>query len=134
MNYELSYHLTSAILGLMIAGTILYLIRLDHLHSRHALWWLGVALGIMILGIFPKIIDKVAFFLGVHYPPTLLFTLGLGMILIKVLGIDLHQSDLERKVRRLTQRLAILEGEREQNSQQIAKLNQQLQQIIERDK
>jgi hypothetical protein len=34
------------------------------------------------------------------------------MILVKVLAIDIHQSQLERKIRRLTQRLAILEDER----------------------
>ena len=34
------------------------------------------------------------------------------MILIKVISIDLHQSSLEKKVRRLAQRLAMLEGEK----------------------
>jgi hypothetical protein len=108
----MSYQLTSAILGLSIAGTILWLIRRDHLHSRHALWWLLVALMVMLLGIFPTIIDWLAIRLGVNYPPTLLFILGMGMILLKVISIDLHQSDLERKMRRLAQRLAILEGEK----------------------
>jgi hypothetical protein len=35
------------------------------------------------------------------------------MILVKVLAIDIHQSQLERKIRRLTQRLAILEDEQQ---------------------
>lgn len=105
------YQLTSAILGLLLAGTILWLIRRDHLHSRHALWWLLVAFLVMLLGIFPTVIDWLAIRLGVNYPPTLLFILGLGMILIKVISIDIHQSDLERKMRRIAQRLAILEGE-----------------------
>jgi hypothetical protein len=106
------YQLTSTILGLLIAGTILWLIRRDHLHSRHGLWWLLVALSIMIIGIFPTIIDWLAIRLGVNYPPTLLFVLGLAMILIKVINIDIHQSQLERNMRRLAQRLAILEGEK----------------------
>ncbi|OQY51101.1 MAG: DUF2304 domain-containing protein [Candidatus Parabeggiatoa sp. nov. 2] len=110
----MSYKVTSAILGLSIAGTILWLIRRDHLHSRHALWWLLVALMVMLLGIFPTIIDWLAIRLGVNYPPTLLFILGMGMILLKVISIDLHQSYLERKMRRLAQRLAILEGEKNQ--------------------
>ena len=109
--YQMSYQITSTILGLSLAGTIFWLIRRDHLHSRHALWWLLVAFMVMILGIFPTIIDWLASLLGVNYPPTLLFILGMGMILLKVISIDLHQSDLERKVRRLAQRQAILEGE-----------------------
>jgi hypothetical protein len=108
----MSHEATSAILGLLLAGTILWLIRRDHLHSRHASWWLLIAFMIMLLGIFPTIIDKIAIFFGVNYPPTLLFILGMGMILLKVISIDLHQSQLERKMRRLAQRLAILEGEK----------------------
>jgi hypothetical protein len=107
----MSYQLTSTILGISIAGIILWLIRRDHLHSRHALWWLIVAVMIIILGIFPTIIDWLAGHVGVNYPPTLLFLLGLALILIKVLSIDIHQSQLERNQRRLAQRLAILEGE-----------------------
>lgn len=107
----MSYQITSAILGISLALIILILIRRDHLHSRHAIWWLFVAVFVMILGFFPKIIDYLALKLGVNYPPTLLFSLGMAMILLKVLSIDLHQSQLERKTRRLAQRLALLEGE-----------------------
>jgi hypothetical protein len=107
----MSYQFTSAVLGLFIASTIFWLIRRDLLHSRHALWWLLVALLVVTLGMFPKIIDKLAVLLGVNYPPTLLFSLGMGMILLKVLSVDLHQSQLERKIRRLAQKLAILEGD-----------------------
>lgn len=111
----MTYHLTSAILGLLIASTLLWLIRQDHLHTRHALWWLFVSVIIVLLGMFPHVIDLIAGKLGVNYPPTLLFILGLGMTLIKVLMMDIHQSELERNMRRLAQRLALLEGEKYQN-------------------
>ncbi len=107
----MSYQVTSAVIGFIIAGTIFWLIRVDHLHSRHAVWWFLIAFFVMILGIFPQLLDNTAQLLGVNYPPTLLFILGFGMILIKVLSIDIHQSVLERKVRRLAQRLAILESD-----------------------
>ena len=112
----MSYQLTSIILGLVLAGSILWLIRRDRLHSRHALWWLLIALLIMLLSIFPTFIDRIAGFLGINYPPTLVFVLGIGMTLIKVISIDLHQSQQERKIRRLAQRLAILEGEKSQKN------------------
>lgn len=109
----ISYQVTSALLGLSIAGVILVLIRRDHLHSRHAVWWLMVAILIAMLGFFPRLIDVVAVYLNVSYPPTLLFLVGMGMILLKVLSIDIHQSQQERKIRRLVQRLALLEAEKE---------------------
>ena len=105
------HDLTFGIIGISIAGTILYLIRRDHLHSHHATGWLAVALGIVGLGLYPKLIDWLAIHLVIHYPPRLLFLFGIMMILVKVLAIDIHQSQLERKIRRLTQRLAILEDE-----------------------
>ncbi|WP_198284589.1 DUF2304 domain-containing protein [Beggiatoa alba] len=110
--------MTSAILGFGLATTILWLIRRDRLHGRHAFWWLCTAFFVVLLGVFPKIIDYFALKLGINYPPTLLFVLGMSMILIKVLSIDLHQSQLERKMRRLAQRLALLEAEHHQNRKQ----------------
>jgi len=108
----MSYQLTSTILALGLAGIILWLIRRGHLHSRQALWWLFVTFIIVILGIFPKIIDWLALKLGVYYPPSLLFALSIGMILLKILSIDIQQSLMERRLRRLVQRLAILESEK----------------------
>lgn len=107
----MSYQLTSTVLALGLAGIILWLIRRGHLHSRQALWWLIIAVTVVILGIFPKIIDWLALKLGVHYPPSLLFTLSIGMILLKILSIDIQQALMERRLRRLVQRLAILENE-----------------------
>jgi hypothetical protein len=108
----MSYQLTSAILGVFLASAILWLIRRDYLHTRHASWWLVVAFLVVLLGLFPQMVDFVAAQLGISYPPTLVFILGMGMILIKVINIDLHQSYLETRMRRLAQRLAILEGEK----------------------
>ncbi len=112
----MSYQLTSALVGLLIANIILWLIRRDHLHIRHALWWLLVAIAVVVLGLFPKIIDWLAPWVGVNYPPTLLFFLGMGMILLKMLFMDIEQSQLERKLRRLTQKLAIVAEEKAEQS------------------
>lgn len=125
----MTYQITSAIIGLAIAGTILWLIRRDHLHSRHAIWWLMIAFMVIVLGIFPRIIE-VARQLGVNYPPTLLLTLAFGMMLIKTLSIDLHQSKLERQMRRLIQRIAILETEKRQQKERFEQEIKQLQQQI----
>jgi hypothetical protein len=107
----MSYQITSAIIGLILASTILWLIRRDQMNIRHAAWWLVILLIIMFFGIFPSAIDIIASKLGVNYPPTLFLVLSIGMILIKVLNRDIEQSKLERKIRRLAQKLALLEAE-----------------------
>lgn len=122
---------TTALLGLGIAGAILLLIRKDSLHVRHSIWWFAVAAGSVLLGFFPRLVDKIGVLLGVHYPPVLFLTLCLGMILIKILTMDIERSEQERTLRRLTQRLAILEGEidRLKESAELGRESSQLRQL-----
>jgi hypothetical protein len=108
-----SYKWTSAVLGLLIAGVILMLVRRDYLHTRYSLWWLLIAVGVLILGFFPGLIDMVGSPFGVHYPPILLVIICLGFMLIKMLTMDLERSRHERELRRLAQRLALLERNQE---------------------
>jgi hypothetical protein len=105
----ISYQLTSTIIGLLIAGTILFLVRRDHMHGPYAIWWFCTAAMIVVLGLFPRMMDTLASRLGVNYPPIFVVILAIGLILIKILTMDLERSRQERKIRRLTQRLAMLE-------------------------
>lgn len=110
MKPLLSYQWTTAIIGLMIALVILFLIRRDILHVKRSLWWIGIALLIVIMGFFPLPIAQFGVLLGVNYPPILILTVGMGFILIKILSMDLERSRQERMLRRLTQKIAMLEG------------------------
>jgi hypothetical protein len=105
------YRITSLAIGLAIAFTILWLVRKDLIHTRYSVWWLIVALASALLGGFPSLVDTVASKLGVTYPPILLVIVGMGLLLIKMLTMDVERSDQERRLRILTQRLAILDGE-----------------------
>ena len=106
-----SAHLTSLGIGTAIALTILILVRKNHLMVSHAIWWLMVAVASITFGAYPWLIDRVGAVLGIHYPPILLIVVGLGLVLIKMLTMDLKRSEQERNIRALTQRLAILESE-----------------------
>ncbi|MCP5420030.1 MAG: DUF2304 domain-containing protein [Gammaproteobacteria bacterium] len=106
----ITYQLTSTVIGLVIAGSILFLVRRDHMHGPYALWWLGMALLALLLGIFPQWFDKLAGFFGVRYPPALALVMGLALMLIKMVTMDVERSRQERKIRRLAQRLAMLEA------------------------
>lgn len=107
---KLPYQWTSAAIGMILAAGILFLVRRDRMQVRHALWWLTVAASTLFLGLFPRLVDKVGKILGIHYPPILLVVVSIGLLLIKLLTQDIDRSRQERKIRRLAQRLAILEG------------------------
>ena len=110
MRPLLSYQWTTAIIGILIAVVILFLIRRDVLHVKRSLWWIGVAALIVIMGVFPYQTAQFGALLGVNYPPILILTVGMGFILIKILSMDLERSRQERMLRRLIQKIAMLES------------------------
>jgi len=103
--------LTAGLIGALLAGAILYLVRRDHMHGSYALWWLAIAAAILLLGVFPPVIDWLGRITGISYPPVLPIIVGIGMILIRMLRTDIDRSRQERQLRRLAQKLAILEQE-----------------------
>jgi len=107
----ITYQITSMAIGVFLAAVILFLVRRDHLHGPYAIWWIGAAATVALLGFFPRLFDVVAVKLGVSYPPVLAIVLGFSMLLIKILTMDLERSRQERLIRRLAQRLAILEAQ-----------------------
>ena len=106
----ITYQITSMVIGISLAAVILFLVRRDHLHGPYAVWWIGAAATVGALGFFPRLFDYLAGYLGVRYPPILAIVLGLGLLLLKILTMDLERSRQERLIRRLAQRLAMLEA------------------------
>lgn len=109
----ISYQWTTAFIGVAIAAKIFFLIRRDVLHARYAYWWLIVAFLALGGGLFPKLVDRIASTFGIAYPPILAVVVGVGLVLVKMLTMDLDRSRQEQRIRRLTQRLAILEADLE---------------------
>ncbi|WP_440221810.1 DUF2304 domain-containing protein [Dokdonella sp. MW10] len=103
--------ITAAILGVALAGTILYLVRRDHLHGPFAAWWLIVATATLALGVFPSLVLWLGRVTGISYAPVLPIIIGLSLVLLRLLKLDIDRSRQERQMRRLTQKLAILEHE-----------------------
>lgn len=109
-----SLQITTALLGVGLAALIIYLIRRDHLYLMHGLFWTAVALGAVVLGTWPRLIDTLARWVGIAYPPALLLLLTCIVLFIKALHSDMINTRIERDVRRLNQRLAMLEADLEQ--------------------
>jgi hypothetical protein len=107
----ITYQVTSMVIGVTLAIAILFLVRRDHLHGPYAIWWIGAAATVAVLGLFPRLFDVLAVKLGVSYPPMLALVLGFALLLVKILTMDLERSRQERRIRRLAQRLAMLEAQ-----------------------
>lgn len=106
-----SLQVTTTLMGISLAILILYLIRRDHLYIMHGLFWVAVAASAAVLGAWPGLIDRLARWTGVAYPPALLLLLACVVLLLKALHADMVNTRIERDVRRLNQRLAMLEAD-----------------------
>lgn len=107
----------TGIIGLVSAGLIILLVRKDRLHVSHGTGWIAVAIAFIFLGFAPGIVDQVAQYLGISYPPILALTLGIVVLVIKVLMMDIERSRLEVRYQRLIQRVALLETKLNEVSQ-----------------
>jgi len=116
----LNAQITAAILGIGLAGAIFYLVRRDHLHGPFAAWWLAVAAATLALGMFPSLVVWLGVLTGISYAPVVPIIVGLSFVLLRMLKLDIDRSRQERQVRRLTQKLAILEQELERLRQSPA--------------
>ena len=108
-----SMQVTTALMGIGLAALILYLIRRDHLYLMHGLFWVVVAIAAAVLGAWPGLLDRLAAWTGFSYPPALLLLLACVVLLVKALHADMVNTRIERDVRRLNQRLALLEADTE---------------------
>lgn len=102
--------LVSGSIGLFVAFSILLLMRKDKLHASHGLSWLAVAVAFAFLGFAPGLVDTLAQWFGIEYPPMLALTIGMALLVLKLLLMDIDRSRIEMRNQRLTQRIAMLEA------------------------
>ncbi len=103
------FYFTTATLSIGLAVSILYLVRKDHLYLRDGIFWVFVALSALLLGLFPSLIDRLGSVAGIAYPPTLILTLAAVLLLIKALHADVVATRTRRDLRRINQKLALIE-------------------------
>ncbi|GAA5142060.1 DUF2304 domain-containing protein [Thalassotalea piscium] len=107
--------IVSSIIGVVLAFTIYWLVRRDHIAPRQALRWIFVAFIVLVLGTFPVITDWIGHAAGISYPPIIPVILGLGAAIIKILLMDIERNKVDVTLDRIVQKLAILESQIEVN-------------------
>lgn len=103
--------ITTSLLGLGLALIILHLLRRDHIYILHALFWIVIAALAAMLGLWPRLIDRAAAWIGISYPPAALLLGAVVVLFVKSLYADITHTQLERQLRRLNQRIALLDAQ-----------------------
>ena len=71
------------------------------------------------------LIDTLGGALGIAYGPTLLFLVAILVLVVKALFADIATTRLKRDIRRLNQRIAMLEAEHPVRSEEVQEDSQQ---------
>jgi hypothetical protein len=91
--------------------TIIFVYRkvsLKMFSEKESFFWMVSAIIILILSIFPKILDNLSLVLGIDYPPSLLFLLSTLFILFVQFRQTQQVSMLNERIKELAQINALL--------------------------
>ncbi|MGI9017776.1 MAG: DUF2304 domain-containing protein [Euzebya sp.] len=98
----------SLIVSLGILAGAIEMLRRRRLREKYAVLWLVVAVGQLVLGVFPGLLDAVAGRLGIADPPNLLAFVAVVFLLGVCAHLSLESSRLEEETRTLAEEVAIL--------------------------
>jgi len=101
----------TAIIGFVLLVIIFELMRRRQLREKYALLWGAVAIVVVPLALFPRLLDTVSSVVGVASGVSLVLFLGLVFLLILSLHLSWEVSALEEETRTLAEEIALLRTE-----------------------
>ncbi len=105
--------------GLLLV-IVLELVRRRSLLERYALLWLLSGLVLLGLAIWKAVLENLATAIGIFYPPSALFVIAFGFILLLLLHFTTAVSRLSDQSKLLAQRVALLEARLVESQKQQA--------------
>jgi hypothetical protein len=94
--------------GVLVLGFILRLVRRRELRGKYSLLWLAVGVFGLVIALVPGLLDDVADWFGVGYPPAILFVIAIAFLVLVVVHLSWELTRLEDRTRTLAQELAML--------------------------
>jgi hypothetical protein len=101
-------HVFSIVVAIASVLSMLELLRRRQLKEKYAVLWLAVGIGMLVLGAFPVLLNKVADVVGVKDPPNLLLFAAALLLLLVCVHLSWEASRLEEKTRTLAEEVALL--------------------------
>jgi len=121
MNIKIQIIIATAIVVALII--IINMIRKRNLELRYALIWLFVGVGVLILDIFPGIMERLATIMGIASPMNMLFFFGFCFALAIIFTLTVAVSRMSTRIKNLAQELALFHKEVDEKQNQ--RLSQQ---------
>lgn len=114
----MSAYVVELVGSLLVLGSIFELLRRRQLSEKYAVLWLAVGVVILVLTIFPALLNKISRAVGVAIPANLLFFLAIVFLICVALHLSWELSRLENETRKLAEDVAILRLELDEHRKQ----------------
>jgi hypothetical protein len=97
-------------------GLLLLVFERKRLSERYAILWLLAAITLFVLAVWKGLLTSLSSDVGISYPPSLLFTVAIGLIAMILLNFSLAVSRLSDQNKVLAQRLGLLQQRIEESA------------------
>lgn len=115
----MTLQLRTILLILLFLSCILFFQRLkgQKLALQYSLSWLILLFVLIIVTIFPGILDVVTRAAGIELPINMVFFLGFLFVLMIIYNLTVAISKMSNEIKNLTQKIALLEKELKEDEQ-----------------
>lgn len=117
--------ITLIICLLVVAGYIIRLVRHKRIDFKYALGWLFVEGCILVLVIWPVLLNKLSDKLGIASPMNMLFFFGFTLAVLIIFSLSISVSKLSDRVRKLSQEIAIIRKDMYDNYMELKSKEQE---------
>lgn len=94
--------------SVVVVGLLYFLLRTRRIREKYAAVWILVAIAVVILGAFPRLIVGFAGLVGFGLPVNLIFALAFVTLLTVCIQLSSELSSLEEETRTLAEEVALL--------------------------
>lgn len=108
---EILVSVAAEAVGILLIAVVVSKMKSRVISETQSVPWLISAVIVMILGIFPKIVNIVADWFGVWYPPTILFVIIIVLIVFIIFNHSSTMTKLINQVSELSMQVTILKDE-----------------------
>ena len=102
------------IVSLLTMSFMMRKIRQAKVQIEAAMFWVIVALILVVFSLFPGVADACARLLGIYSTPNFLFLFMIFLLMVKDFSMTLQLSQMESKQKELVQKIALAQKEREE--------------------
>lgn len=102
------------IVSILTMAFMMRKIRQAKVQIEAALFWVIMALILVVFSLFPAVADACAHLLGIYSTPNFLFLFMIFLLIVKVFGMTLQMSQMESRQKELVQHIALDQKDREE--------------------